>query len=105
MEKNAPRNSLHDSGLLPRSACVPTGIQPNLPELYKRRVADIERALTETETERAAASDFADRRQGERSTNRSVAMVVPGGTGTAQRIKRVTVSVLRQVHGCSPETR
>jgi site-specific DNA recombinase len=87
-------------------------IHPNLPELYRRRVADIERALTETEAERAAASeilrsliecivvypgahrgetviavegsipailDFANRRQGERSTNRSVAMVVPRG--------------------------
>jgi site-specific DNA recombinase len=90
----------------------PPEIHPNLPELYKRRVADMERALTKSDLERAAASeilrsliegitvypgarrgetviavagsipailDFADRRQGERSTNRSVAMVVPRG--------------------------
>jgi site-specific DNA recombinase len=87
-------------------------IHPNLPELYKRRVTDLERALTQTESERAATSeilrsliegivvypgarrgetviavegsipailDFADRRQGARSTGRSVAMVVPRG--------------------------
>jgi site-specific DNA recombinase len=88
-------------------------IHPNLPELYKSRVADMEGALSKSELERAAAGDilrsliegiavypgahrgetviavqgsipaildFADLRQGERSANRSVTMVVQNHT-------------------------